>query len=71
MNVEYVTSNPLLLNLRKNVQLERGNLILQISAKPARNKCNENHCVHVRKAKQTYLRKVFKCITTETCYTNK
>lgn len=59
---------------KKDVKLERGKiapLILQISTTPARNKSNEKHCVRVMEAKQTYLRKLFKCNMTETCYTHK
>lgn len=46
-------------------------LNLLISMKLARNKSNEKHCPHVIEAKQTHLRKLFKCITTETCCTQK
>lgn len=59
---------------KKDVKLERGKIapvILQISTTPARNKSNEKHCVRVTDAKQTYLRKLFKCAMTETCYTHK
>lgn len=74
VNFECLTNIPLLLKLlKKDVTLERGKaapVILWISTEPARRKSNEKHCVHVIEAKQMYLRKLFKCVMAETCYTH-